>query len=234
MPRPLVVFAASLTLPPVADAEPLRPYTYSAIGIWALERLLRGVALFFTRFHPRAPLVTATATLSHGAIVLRVPSKGNWRPGQHAYLSFPSVPRLLGQSHPFSIANVPSSRNKTADEMLFVMRVRKGATMVLSERLRKAEGQSSTLKVALEGPYGRSIETKLFHDVLFIAGGSGITHVQSSKSYSWRLRCFERLCCSRGSSFAVLADLIQNATSANARTTRVHLVWVIQHAGTSF
>lgn len=72
-----------------SDAPPLVLYTWIAIGFWAYERLTRILQLFVsTSLRFRAPLVQARAVLIEGAIVLRVPFKGTWKPGQHAYLSF--------------------------------------------------------------------------------------------------------------------------------------------------
>ncbi|ORY79769.1 ferric reductase NAD binding domain-domain-containing protein [Leucosporidium creatinivorum] len=192
-------------------AEPLRPYTYSAIALWSTERLLR-LLRFATfpsilRLQPRSPIYKGTATLVHGAIILRVPNPSPWSPTQHCYLSFPDIPALFGQNHPFSVANVPSSNGSEASTMLFVMRVRGGMTRTLAQRLEKEADQSMQLLVGVEGAYGRPTEAKLFHDILLVAGGSGITHVMS-----------------------LLDDVVHKAEARQSRTARIHLIWVIQHA----
>ncbi|GAA5859135.1 hypothetical protein JCM1840_003767 [Sporobolomyces johnsonii] len=188
-------------------APPVRPYIYAAIALWALERLLRLCQLFsLLQFRPRRPVTKARATLSHGAITLLVPSpRGRWEAGQHAYIAFPTHLGIAWQLHPFSIANVPV-RTQPEQAMLFVMRVQQGMTARLAKRLSQHPDGTDAIWLALEGPYGKSsYDTALFHDLLLVAGGSGITHCMS-----------------------VLADAIEKAKFANGRARRIHLVWVMQ------
>ncbi|GAA5949993.1 hypothetical protein JCM21900_001354 [Sporobolomyces salmonicolor] len=188
-------------------APPVRPYTYAAIALWALERLLRIFQLFsLLQFRPRRPVTKARATLAHGAITLLVPfPRGSWEAGQHAYIAFPTHLGIAWQLHPFSIANVPI-RSQPEQEMLFVMRVQEGMTARLAKRLSQRLGGTDEIWLALEGPYGKSsYDTALFSDVLLVAGGSGITHCMS-----------------------VLTDAIEKAKFASGRARRIHLVWVLQ------
>ena len=137
------------------------------------------------RFNLRSPLIKSTATLVDGAIILRVPYKGTWTSAQHAYLSFPSL--ALGQSHPFSIANVPSDFNATGiegeHEMLFIIGVRRGVTATIAAFLEKSSSRSASLMVAVEGPYGADVHVEQYEDILFAGGGTGITHISSSESF---------------------------------------------------
>ncbi|GAA6012427.1 hypothetical protein JCM10207_007083 [Rhodosporidiobolus poonsookiae] len=215
-------------------APPLRHFTYTAIALWAFERATRLVQFFslelLLRFRARRPLVKATATLVHGAIVLRVPNaKGGWKAGQHVYISFPSFLKVCWQSHPFSVANVPSlaplppsptnsgsssptlasppSPRSDSNEMLFVLRVQRGMTARLAQRLATRKDSTEKLSIAVEGPYGgMRADVGRFEEVVLVAGGSGITHVMS-----------------------VLADAVQKVKLNQARTRRIHLIWVIQH-----
>lgn len=66
--------------------------------------------------------------------------------------------------------------------MLFVMRTRKGMTKTLAERLAASNSGSADLWMTVEGPYGGSIDTEQFHEVLLIAGGAGISHCMSRES----------------------------------------------------
>ncbi|KAL8277634.1 hypothetical protein RQP46_009907 [Phenoliferia psychrophenolica] len=191
-------------------------WTYSAIGFWAFERFGRIVQLFslrlLLRLKIRSPIIRAHAELVHGAILLRVPAPaGGWSPGQYAYLRIldPSLlrlhPLLAFQAHPFTIANAPTSSE--LPEMLFVLRVRDGMTADLAHYLEKAFGRSSSLLVAVEGPYGASLRADRFEDVLLVCGGAGITHCQS-----------------------ILAGIIERGrTEKRSYTKRIELVWVVQH-----
>lgn len=112
--------------------------------------------------------------------------------GQHCYLKFvdPSfirTPHIYLQSHPFSISNVPACSEVDEHgrhEMLFVMRTRKGMTKILAERLTASATGSADLWMTVEGPYGGSIDTEQFHEVLLVAGGAGISHCMSRKRYA--------------------------------------------------
>ncbi|KAL8279167.1 hypothetical protein RQP46_008423 [Phenoliferia psychrophenolica] len=192
-------------------------YTWLAIGFWIYERLTRVLQLFTNRrLRFRAPLVQARAVLIEGAIVLRVPFKGTWKPGQHAYLSFWDsafirTPNMFCQQHPFSIANVPGSSETDASgkihEMMFVLKTRDGMTSILEKKLQTSNTGMMPLWVAVEGPYGGSVDTEQFDEVLLVAGGSGITHCTS-----------------------VLADVIHKAKTRRSRTRVriVKLVWTVQ------
>lgn len=68
--------------------------------------------------------------------------------------------------------------------MLFVMRTRDGMTKTLANRLAKSSSGSADLWLTVEGPYGGSTDTEQFHEILLVAGGSGISHVMSSASSS--------------------------------------------------
>lgn len=166
----------------------LREWVWAPIGIWAFERTARLLQLvsihLLARLNLRSPLRKANAALVDGAIILRVPFKGSWTSGQHAYLSFPGL--AIGQSHPFSIANVPSELNATGEadthEMLFVMGVRGGVTATIAAYLDGFSSKSAELTVAVEGPYaGGESDVKHYEDILFVGGGTGITHLSSSK-----------------------------------------------------
>lgn len=110
--------------------------------------------------------------------------------GQHAYLSiwdpiFKRTPLIYGQSHPFSICNVPSAT--TVDDsgkvydMVFVCRTRDGMTNMLAKHLGSSPDGSREVLMSVEGPYGHSMDVEQYNEVLLVAGGSGITHCMSSK-----------------------------------------------------
>ncbi|KAK4052676.1 ferric-chelate reductase [Microbotryomycetes sp. JL201] len=188
-----------------------RVWVWVPIGIWAFERGARVVQVLSitvaNRWTPRSPVQRATALLKDGAIILRVPYKGSWAAGQHAYLSFPGL--ALGQSHPFSIANVPSDFN-IADaggyhEMLFVIGVRQGVTATVAKHLDQYTSRSGDLKVIVEGPLGISPDHDSFENVLLFAGGTGITHIAS-----------------------LLADLTLKAIRRKTRVRKIKLVWTVR------
>lgn len=68
--------------------------------------------------------------------------------------------------------------------MLFVMRTRDGMTKDLARRLARSETGSADVWMTVEGPYGGCTDTEQFHEILLVAGGSGISHIMSSASLS--------------------------------------------------
>ncbi|GAA5896682.1 hypothetical protein JCM8208_004265 [Rhodotorula glutinis] len=195
----------------------LKVWLYVPLGFWIFERVARALQLvsisLLCRLQFRAPLIKARATLIEGAIVLHVPFKGEWHAGQHAYLSFwdPSLlstPWIYFQSHPFSISNVPScstADDKGRRDMLFVMRTRDGMTKDLARRLARSETGAADIWMTVEGPYGGCTDTEQFHEILLVAGGSGISHIMS-----------------------MLADILHKARNSYSRATRVRVVWTVQ------
>ncbi|GAA5825973.1 hypothetical protein JCM11251_000072 [Rhodosporidiobolus azoricus] len=214
-----VVGAIMIMVGIIYHVPSLAVWLYVPLGFYIFERVARALQLMsismLARLQFRSPLIKARATLIEGAVVLRVPYKGEWTAGQHAYLSFwdPSLirtPHVYFQSHPFSIANVPSldpdgSSNGTHD-MLFVMRTRDGLTKTLASRLAASSTGSADLWMTVEGPYGGSTDTEQFHEILLICGGSGISHIMS-----------------------MLADILYKAKTSYSRATRVRVVWGVQN-----
>ncbi|BGP31960.1 ferric-chelate reductase [Rhodotorula toruloides] len=170
----------------------MQDWVYAAVAIWVAERVFRGFhhvgSVVGTRFFLRAHLVKARAEVQDGAIKLSVPANGQtWTAGQHVYLSFWGLdllrrPWLFGwtQSHPFSIANIPSGDMSAFREMRFVLRVHGGLTLELAghivRRSEAKDGQAVDCWVSVEGPHGSPPPAAEFDTLLLIAGGSGITH----------------------------------------------------------
>lgn len=92
---------------------------------------------------------------------------------------------MFCQQHPFSIANVPGSSEVDASgkvhEMMFVLKSRDGMTGILERKLQTSNTGMMPLWVAVEGPYGSSVDAEQFDEILLVAGGSGITHCTSGE-----------------------------------------------------
>ncbi|KAL8277144.1 hypothetical protein RQP46_010472 [Phenoliferia psychrophenolica] len=119
---------------------------------------------------------------------------------------FPSTGYSAGQHAYLSFADAGLLHANNGTQ-LFVMRVHGGLTKSLASHLAQLPSPTK-LRVCLEGPYGgdRGASSSLFDQVLLIAGGSGITH-----------------------SLSHLSNLVEKAKSSASRTTKVTLVWTIQH-----
>ena len=122
--------------------------------------------------------------------------------------------------------------------MLFVMRTRDGMTKDLARRLARSETGAADIWMTVEGPYGGCTDTEQFHEILLVAGGSGISHIMSSASSSPPSPLarpsqvalpppFGSLTLSHDS-LAVLADILHKARNSYSRATRVRVVWTVQ------
>ncbi|EDU45957.1 conserved hypothetical protein [Pyrenophora tritici-repentis Pt-1C-BFP] len=123
-----------------------------------------------------------------------------WSPGQHVYLSRPrrkgKAPTwynqwfMMRRANPFTVASLPSKDR----ELLLIIKTLNGNTKYLGELVRSlakgsgttvpilptAGGDTLTLPLALEGPYGASarLPDLLGYDrVLLVAGGIGATFI---------------------------------------------------------
>ncbi|KAF1812674.1 hypothetical protein P152DRAFT_466528 [Eremomyces bilateralis CBS 781.70] len=168
-----------------------------------VARILRVLYLNLSIFHPKqrrsGAMNSAWACRAeltplapdHTRLTIRNPPM-SWRPGQHVYLSCHSIAPL--QSHPFSIASLPSD-----GKMDFVIRARTGGTRRLhhvaskdqqapilptAETKERTDSQSDQVSLpitiesrmaAIEGPYGIMRPPEQFDSLVLFAGSTGAT-----------------------------------------------------------
>ena len=146
--------------------------------IWGLERFLRLVRLAVYNFGYLNPFSSKSTEGLDATVdvlsekVLRVtthrPSYFHWRPGQSAFLSFPSVTLFPFQSHPFTIATIDDADGTSSGDkkLVFLFRVRKGFT----KKLMRDASPDKTYKVFINGPYGSPPVLVGYETVILIAG----------------------------------------------------------------
>jgi predicted ferric reductase len=146
--------------------------------IWGLERFLRLVRLvvynlaYFNPFRSESAdgLDATVDVLSEQVlrVTARRPSYFHWRPGQTAFLSFPSVTSFPFQSHPFTIATIDEADSTSSGEkkLVFLFRVRNGFT----KKLMHVASPDKTYKVFINGPYGSPPMLVGYETVILIAG----------------------------------------------------------------
>jgi predicted ferric reductase len=144
--------------------------------IWGLERFLRLVRIIaynFAYFNPFASKPTLDATVDlFSEQVLRVtthrPSYFHWRPGQSAFLSFPSITSFPFQSHPFTIATIDEADGTFSGEkkLVFLIRVRNGFT----KKLMLVASSDRTYKIFINGPYSSPPVLVGYETIILIAG----------------------------------------------------------------
>lgn len=155
---------------------------------------------------------SAVTLLPQGAIKVTVPTQMRWRPGQYVYLRMPSI--AFFESHPFTIASLcsddfPSDYGEEYRDCTLVFRPFHGFTRKV---FRKAveNGPFRTYTAFLEGPYGgMQREMAAFDDVIFFAGGSGITAIASQ-----------------------LLALIKKIRDGKAITKSVKVIWALKNPET--
>ncbi|KAF2212198.1 hypothetical protein CERZMDRAFT_67873 [Cercospora zeae-maydis SCOH1-5] len=94
-------------------------------------------------------------------------SLGGWEPGQHFYLTFPSL--SIWQAHPYTVSSLPDARRRVQHHT-YLLRVRNGQTKQLAEL-----GHGAKIPVILSGPYGKAFPSYEAQHVLAVAGGTGVT-----------------------------------------------------------
>ena len=190
-----------------------RVWIYIPIVLYFLDRVIRTSRYAYNNITPGHASLTA---LDGGVTKIRVPVKHikRWKPGSHVLLS---IPRLgLGQSHPATIASIPSSHN---NDLIFILkghrgftnRLVKSATSSTTSLLPSTKQDSSTPQqthiALIDGPYGGSqSDFAAFDSVLLIAGSTGITFI-----------------------LPILLDIAHRASSSRLPVRHLSFVWVIKN-----
>jgi ferric-chelate reductase len=199
---------------PAPYALNARIFIWLGIGFFLLDRLIR-----YTRsaIHNRR-LGKATLTSLPGNVTrisVHAPMVKKWTPGQHVLLC---LPRLgLGQSHPATIASIPSSHD---NDLVFFLRAHRGFTNRVLTKAASASTESllekrdattqsttnETLNAFIDGPYGGSqSDFAAFDTAVLIAGSTGVTFT-----------------------LPILLDLAQRAQNNRLPIRRVVFIWMIK------
>lgn len=179
-----IILVAGFTCTVYIHIDDGKKYVWTCVAIWVFDRFLRTTRTIYLNlsifnWSKSKPLWSNKATLT--------PLPGNatritidapvfaWKAGQHIFLSCHSVLPL--QSHPFTIASLPSDK-----KMEFLIRSRGNGTKkfhICSSKyqlLPSSENERTRKKsVVIEGPYGRIRSLQQFDSVVFFAGGTGAT-----------------------------------------------------------
>ena len=126
------IIAVMMHLPSTALYS--RVYIYIPIALYIVDRGIRSMRFAWNNVRPGRATLTA---LEGGATRITIQSKTikKWRPGAHVFLSIPKFGP--GQSHPATIASIPSSHG---GDLVFILKSHKGFT----SRLLKSATNSTT------------------------------------------------------------------------------------------
>lgn len=144
-------------------------FMYASFAVWAFDRAARLVRLLASSFGQKA-----TITADCGMLIVTMPIPRWWRlhsnPGLYTFIHF-LHPHVFHQSHPFTI----SLNTKNSCDLKLVCRVKDGVTKTINSWATECEDATMTCRVCLDGPYGYSVDFSNFDEIVFIAGGVGIT-----------------------------------------------------------
>lgn len=190
-------------------------YLYATVAIWFLSYLSRLFYLNWTNPLRMSWLIgeeSAVTILPENAIKVTIPTQKRWRPGQYVYLRMPGI--SFFENHPFTIASLcsddfPSEYGEEYRDMILVFRPFGGFTRKVYNTA-VAKGPYKTYRAFIDGPYGgMQREMASFDQVVFFAGGSGITAIASQ-----------------------LLDLIKRMRDGKALTKTVRVIWALKRPET--
>lgn len=186
-------------------------YLYATILLMVVPWFLRILYLNWMNPFRASWLIgeeSAVTILPENAVKVTIPTQTKWKPGQYVYLRMPGI--ALFENHPFTIASLssddfPSEYGEQYRDMTLVFRPFSGFTRKVFDTATK-KGPYKTYRAFVDGPYGgMQRQMASFDQVIFFAGGSGITAIASQ-----------------------LLDLIKRMRDGKATTTHVHVIWAMK------
>ncbi|MCJ1415586.1 hypothetical protein MMC32_001918 [Xylographa parallela] len=200
-------------IPP--NALNARIFIWLGIGFFLLDRLSRFARSAFNNSKPgRATLISLPGGVTK--VSVRSHRVTSWKPGQHVFLC---IPRFgFGQSHPATIASIPSSHN---NDLVFILRAHKGFTKRIldgaasssTENLLDKEKREPTpdpeerFLALIDGPYGAShSDFAAFDTTVLIAGSTGVTFI-----------------------LPILLDIAHRASTQSVPLRNIVFVWMIKN-----
>ncbi|KAF4618189.1 hypothetical protein D9613_011675 [Agrocybe pediades] len=189
--------------------------------VWGIDRFIRLVQLVLYNYGYFSPssspeeLDASVELLSPHflRVTMYRPKYFYWRPGQSAFLAFPTVSKFpfKFESHPFTIAttaeevvDADSASGSKKRKLVFFLRVRNGFTARLKEAVSEKE---ETVKVFVNGPCSSPPVLLGYQSVILVAGGSGVAFT-----------------------LPLLMDLVSRAKRGEYPCQKVLFIWAIRDA----
>ncbi|MCJ1479029.1 hypothetical protein MMC13_007713 [Lambiella insularis] len=198
-----------------SNALNARIFIWLGISFFLLDRLLRYARSGYNNSRPsKATLIGLPGDVTK--VVIRSQRIKSWKPAQHVFLC---IPRFgIGQSHPATIASVPSSHDNDLVFFLqahkgFTRRIREAAVTLRTENVLTKEKSEITELPAeqfvalIDGPYGASYsDFAAFDTAVLIAGSTGVTFT-----------------------LPILLDIAHRASSQKLPIRSIVFVWMIKN-----
>lgn len=198
-----------------------RVYIYIPIALYLVDRIIRSVRWGAHNFRPgQAKLLAAD---NSGVTKIRVTNLQikRWTPGAFVLLSIPHF--SFAQSHPATIASIPTSHN---GDLVFFLKSHGGftkrildscSTWSVSQHTRDKstptppQPEQNIYRAFIDGPYGAShANFASFDTVVLIAGSTGITFI-----------------------LPLLLDIAHRAAELEQKlpVRRVEMIWMVKSSG---
>ncbi|KAF4336769.1 ferric-chelate reductase [Fusarium beomiforme] len=206
------------------------PLVWIPAVIWLLDRIVRGLRIlaFNPQFWKTQAHITYNEDAHMIRVVVPTSSSlYSIQPGTFYYLMVLNKWNFW-ESHPFTIASISGSRQLTSgslgedaplldhgpssdelrpasekshQQMTFLIRPYDSFTLRLKEYAEEERPKPATVRMAIDGPYGKTLPLERFTKVLFIVGGSGI---------------------------AVPLSYLERLTTASTRPRRIKIHWAVR------
>lgn len=170
----------------------------AAIAVWGFNLIVRICRMLAFGVQEATVELKADDTLR---VIVNRPGWWKPHPGAHAFVHFLFL-KGFWQSHPFTVVDEPVEKNTFG----FYIKVKGGITSSLYQKLKAADNQRLTMKVAIEGPYFEKMPTETMDSLVFMASGNGIPgiyaearhaalkHPHISVKLIWGIRDYSSLC----------------------------------------
>lgn len=143
-------------------------WAYASAAVWCFDRFARIVRI--AKFGIKTAEVSVISdemivvTMPHGFRIQKP------KPGSFGYINFLSS-WFWFQSHPFTVLEDDNGKQK------YLIKIKKGITKKLYEKLVKEENQTCQMKIAVEGFYGEYKQAFAYDEVVMVTGGNGVPGV---------------------------------------------------------
>ncbi|OGE55399.1 hypothetical protein PENARI_c004G12007 [Penicillium arizonense] len=144
----------------------------SAIGLLIINTMFYGARELFRNITRSQVMAVAQRTPLAGAVRLDFTPPRPWEvhAGDYVYLRAPGVhPLSFAESHPFNIIWWDQDKSGRASRIQLISRVHSGFTKDLSAI------SHGSLRVLVDGPYGKALNTRYWDNFLFVATDIGIS-----------------------------------------------------------
>lgn len=155
-------------------------YLAVAYFFWALEYIIRFCKIISSGgvLKGQCNVIYNMKTNKPESIRIVTNHSGWWKPfpGCYCWIKILTF-NMFFESHPFTVVSATNAKNY--NQLVFIIRVKKGLTKKLAKYISKQPNGECNLNLLVEGPYGNNIPFKQYNESVLIAGGVGLAVIYS-------------------------------------------------------